>query len=75
MSIGEKADKPLTLGEVAEIFGVDKRTIQRWVKERRFPQPFRPAGINGKPFWRPSDIALFVEAGSIHSYRREKRRT
>lgn len=64
----------LRLSEVAEIFGVDKRTIQRWVKERRFPQPFRPAGVNGKPFWRRRDIELFIEAGGIHAYRREKRR-
>jgi predicted DNA-binding transcriptional regulator AlpA len=75
MSSDRQPNGLLRLNEVAAAFGVSPRTIQRWVKVRRFPQPFRPAGVTGKPFWKKSDIDLFVTAGGIHGYRREKRRT
>ena len=61
------------LAEVAKIFGVDPRSIQRWVKDRRFPPPFRPGGPKGTPYWSREDIDLYIAAGGIQAFRREKR--
>lgn len=64
----------LSLAEVADALGVSARTIQRWVRAGVFPKPFRPSGRLGRPRWRRADIELFVKAGSIHAYRRERRK-
>lgn len=74
MTQQRSGDGVLSLGEVAETFGVRTRTIQRWVKARQFPQPLRPGGAHGRPFWSKRDIELYIAAGGIHAYRREKRR-
>lgn len=61
----------LTLSEVAGLLRVSTRTLQRWVRGRRFPQPIRPG--DGRPLWRRADVELFVTSGSIHAFRRAKR--
>lgn len=75
MTHDQANENVLTLSDVAKLFRKCERTIQRWVKDRRFPQPFRPGGVNGHPLWNRSDIELFIDAGGIHGYRREKRRS
>jgi predicted DNA-binding transcriptional regulator AlpA len=73
MAQQQRGEDVLDLTAVAEVFGVRTRTVQRWVKARQFPQPFRPAGNNGKPFWRRQEVDSYIEAGGIHAYRRKKR--
>lgn len=64
----------LNLTEVADRLRVTPRTIQRWVLAKRIPQPIRLNGTTGRPLWRSRDIDLLIEGGSIHAYRRAKRR-
>jgi hypothetical protein len=63
-----------TIEEVAELFDRKPRSIQRWVKLERIPQPFRPAGHRGKPYWRERDLEDFIEAGGMEAYHRNRRR-
>ena len=48
----------LTAADVAELFGVSKRTISIWLKAGKFPQPLRFNLRNLR--WRRSDIESFV---------------
>jgi excisionase family DNA binding protein len=49
----------LTALEVAARLRCSKRTVQRWVKRGRLPQPLRLS--RQKRFWRESDIRKFLE--------------
>ena len=60
--------------EAAAMLGVSQRTIQRWIKDGKFPQPKRVTPTS-RPRWARADIELFVEVGlNIVSYRTAKRR-
>ena len=64
------AELTLEIEEVVALVGTCKRTIERLVARGQFPAPFY-MGTCRK--WRRRDIELFVEAGSIHAFRRAKR--
>lgn len=53
---------PLAAGfdEVAAMFGISKRTAQRWNSTGRLPSPFR---IGGRVLWRIADLTLWTEWG------------
>ena len=57
MEAMRKGDPPegplLTKAQTAELFGVGKKTIERWVRDHKIPEPIR---INGFPRWRRSDL-------------------
>jgi predicted DNA-binding transcriptional regulator AlpA len=52
--------------------GVGGRSIQRWVQQKKFPQPIK---LGSRTVWRRADIEAFVEAGTIASYRRARTKT
>ena len=43
----------LTVGQVAQRFGVSKDSIWRWKRNGEFPKPFK---LGGSTRWRLSDI-------------------
>lgn len=56
----------MSYDEVAEFFGVSKRTITRWTSRRI--SPLACIKVGGVVRFAPSDVRAFVEA-----YRRERR--
>jgi excisionase family DNA binding protein len=59
--------KKYSVSEAAEILGVDRRTLQRWVSRRRIPAP--TAGIvNGRlvKFWTEPEMGLLRENKITH---------
>lgn len=49
--------RPLTTADVAELFGVDVKTVARWANEGRLPH-FRTPGGHAR-FWR-RDLEPFI---------------
>lgn len=47
----------LTLSQVSTGMGVEQRTVRRWVKEKKFPQPI---SLNGQIRWRSDQILEWV---------------
>ena len=45
--------------DIAKIFGVTTRTIQRWEGENGFPRPMR---VGRSPYWLQEDIEKFTAA-------------
>ncbi|MFF0574436.1 BldC family transcriptional regulator [Streptosporangium saharense] len=56
----ETTERLLTPGEVARIFGVDPKTVNRWALTGRIPSVRTPSGHRR---YRESDINLFLNNG------------
>ncbi|MER7132078.1 BldC family transcriptional regulator [Streptosporangium saharense] len=56
---GETTDRLLTPGEVAHIFGVDPKTVNRWSLTGRIPSVRTPSGQRR---YRQTDIDALVNA-------------
>jgi len=52
-------ERYLSKSEVADWFGVSTRTIDAWLKNRRFPVPYRQPG--GRPRWPKSDLLQVMQ--------------
>ena len=58
MEVAEK--KPLTMVEVADQLRCNRKTIERWLKEKPdFPKPFR---IGRRLLWYKSEIEEYIES-------------
>jgi len=49
----------LGAAEAAELLGVPRSSVARWLKSGKFPQPL--AVLRATPVWRKDDIAKFKE--------------
>jgi excisionase family DNA binding protein len=59
--------KKYSVSEAADLLGVDRRTLQRWVNRNKIPGP--AAGIvNGRlvKFWTEAEIVLIRENKAAH---------
>lgn len=64
----------VTAKEAAALVGISDRTLQRWIKDGKFPQPKRVTPTS-RLRWARKDIELFVACGlNIVAYRTAKRR-
>jgi hypothetical protein len=54
------------IGQMAALFGVDVRTIQRWVAEGRLPPGERPFARSQKPVWRIDTVIWVVRENCRH---------
>lgn len=63
----------LTAADLVKLFGKSEHTIGRWVKRKLFPEPVRPGGPNGRPYWAKKVIEDYIAAGSMTAYRRIRR--
>lgn len=55
----------LTSAQVAERFGVDVRTVARWVNAGRLTPAIEAPGLRGARFFHPDDVeALAAELGA-----------
>lgn len=54
--------KAYSISEAARVLGVDRRTLQRWVRERRIPVPTTQvlAGVRLR-YWTENDMAKLSE--------------
>lgn len=50
-------DQPLSLKEVAKLLGVTAKTVQRYIRERRFPPAGYTAG--GAQCWFMEDVRAY----------------
>lgn len=55
---------------VAQLLGVSKRTVYRLLDAGQIPRPIK---LGNATRWRRSDVELFVKAGSVRAFKREKR--
>lgn len=51
----------LSTPEVAELFGVTRATLYRWIAEGRIPEPARDPD-NGWPIWRQPELDAIAKA-------------
>jgi predicted site-specific integrase-resolvase len=51
----------LTTPEVAEMFGVTRATLLRWIKEGKIPEPARDPE-NGWPVWQQPELDAVARA-------------
>jgi hypothetical protein len=59
-------DKPLSRAEVADLLGVQRKTLSRWVRQRLFPKPtIRGYGRNGKMLWSAGVVARALEGRGV----------
>ena len=65
-----------SISEAARILGVDRRTLQRWVREGRIPVPTTQvlAGVRLR-FWTKKDMAKLSEYKSARYWGKGKSRT
>lgn len=56
----------LTSAQVAERFGVDVRTVARWVNSGRLAPAFQAPGLRGARLFRPEDVDALarIKAGA-----------
>ena len=68
--------KAYSISEAARILGVDRRTLQRWVRERRIPVPTTQviAGIRLR-FWTENDLAELKDYKATRYWGKGKSRT
>lgn len=52
-------DRLLRLAQVVEIVGLGKTMIYRMVRERRFPQPYKPGGAASR--WSEREVREWKE--------------
>jgi excisionase family DNA binding protein len=64
---GAGEEKLLSKKEVAERFGVSKRTIENWTKAQRNPLPV--INTKGHPRFSEADIALWLSKGRSQGMR------
>ncbi len=53
--------RPLSKADMCELFGVDERTIERWIAAKKLPPPLRVG--KRKLFWRAEVIEKFLADG------------
>ena len=65
-----------SISEAARILGVDRRTLQRWVREGRIPVPTTQilAGVRLR-FWTEKDMARLREYKAARYWGKGKSRT
>lgn len=51
----------ITVRELAEILGMTRAGIYKWIKEDRMPKPIRLGGSKGVLRWRAADIEQWLE--------------
>ena len=51
----------ITVRELAELLGMTRAGIYKWVKEDRMPKPSRLGGSKGVLRWRLADIEQWLE--------------
>ncbi|MFF4416546.1 BldC family transcriptional regulator [Streptosporangium sp. NPDC001559] len=56
----DTTDRLLTPGEVARIFGVDPKTVNRWALTGRMPSVRTPSGHRR---YRETDVTTFLNGG------------
>jgi predicted DNA-binding transcriptional regulator AlpA len=47
--------------QILSATGVPRRTLEREIVARRFPEPVKRIGR--RPFWRPSDVVAWAQGG------------
>jgi len=53
-------EKPLTMTEVAEHLRCNRKTVERWLKEKPgFPKPFK---IGRRLLWKRSEVGEYLES-------------
>lgn len=52
--------KLINIGQVAQLFGVSKRTIEGWVKDGKLPKPKRRFGIRK---WDSAQLEALRKSG------------
>ena len=50
----------IRLRDVAKLYGVVPRSVERWIEQGRFLPPLRDPG--GNPYWLAEDVAAYVSA-------------
>jgi excisionase family DNA binding protein len=68
--------KAYSVSQAAELLGVDRRTLQRWVREKRIPEPTTQvlAGVRLK-FWTEHDMVELKEYKTARYWGKGKRRS
>jgi excisionase family DNA binding protein len=58
-----RANKTLSVAQVAERLDIHETTIQRWIRQRHFPNAHKKGPGKTSPYIVPeSDVAAFIEA-------------
>ena len=68
--------KAYSISEAARLLGVDRRTLQRWVREKRIPVPTTQivAGVHLR-FWTEQDMAKLKEHKAARYWGKGKSRS
>jgi predicted DNA-binding transcriptional regulator AlpA len=51
-------DQYIRLKRLARLLDVHPKTVERWVREGKFPQPTYVAGL---PRWREAEVMVYLE--------------
>lgn len=54
------ADRLLKLDEVMSLTGLSRPTIYRFIKQRDFPQPYKPGGYASR--WSEAEVRTWCES-------------
>jgi len=68
--------KAYSISQAAKLVGVDRRTLQRWVREKRIPEPTTQvlAGVRLR-FWTEHDMAELKKYKTARYWGKGKRRS
>jgi excisionase family DNA binding protein len=68
--------KAYSISQAARLLGVDRRTLQRWVREKRIPVPTTQvvAGVRLR-FWTEQDMAQLKEYKAARYWGKGKSRS
>ena len=54
------ADRLLKLDEVTSLTGLSRPTVYRFIKQRDFPQPYKPGGYASR--WSEAEVRAWLES-------------